>query len=42
VFDRLDCIYLPSHDVAPEIEHFIDGLGAELVFAIDALGPGWP
>ena len=38
MFDRLDFIYLPSHDVAAEIEHFIDGLGAELVFAIEAFG----
>ena len=36
VFDRLDFVYLPSRDVAADIKHFTDGLGAELVFAIEA------
>jgi hypothetical protein len=38
VFDRLDFVYLPSRDVAADVEHFTDGLGAELVFAIEAFG----
>jgi hypothetical protein len=36
VFDRLDFVYLPSRDVAADIEHFTAGLGGELVFAIEA------
>jgi hypothetical protein len=36
VFDRLDFVYLPSRDVAGELAHFTDGLGAEPVFAIEA------
>jgi hypothetical protein len=38
VFDRLDFVYLPSRDVAADIAHYTDGLGAELVFAIEAFG----
>jgi hypothetical protein len=38
MFDRLDFVYLPSRDVAADVEHFTRGLGAELVFAIEALG----
>jgi hypothetical protein len=38
MFDRLDFIYLPSQDVAADVEHFTRGLGAELVFAIEAFG----
>ena len=38
MFDRLDFIYLPSQDVAADVEHFTRGLGAELVFAIEAVG----
>jgi hypothetical protein len=29
---------LPSRDVAADVEHFTRGLGAELVFAIEAFG----
>jgi hypothetical protein len=36
MFDRLDFIYLPSRDVAADLEHFTLGLGAEVVFAIEA------
>lgn len=36
MFDRLDFVYLPSRDVAADIEHFTAGLGGELVFAIEA------
>jgi hypothetical protein len=38
VFDRLDFVYLPSDDVAADIERYTDGLGAELVFAIERFG----
>jgi hypothetical protein len=36
MFDRLDFVYLPSRDVASDVMHFSRGLGAELVFAIEA------
>jgi hypothetical protein len=38
VFDRLDFVYLPSDDVAADIDHYTAGLGAELVFAIERFG----
>jgi hypothetical protein len=38
VFERLDFVYLPSRDVAAEVELFRHGLGAELVFTIEAFG----
>lgn len=38
VFDQLDFVYLPSRDVAADVIHFVDGLGARLVFAIEAFG----
>ncbi len=38
VFARLDFVYLPSREVAADLEHFIARLGAELVFAIEAFG----
>jgi hypothetical protein len=38
VFEALDFVYLPSRDVAADLAHFTDGLGAELVFAIEAFG----
>src|SRR5438270_12435811 len=38
MFDRLDFVYLPSRDVAGDVAHFTEGLGAELVFAIEAFG----
>ncbi len=37
-FDQLDFIYMPSRDVAADVGYFTDVLGAELVFAIDAMG----
>ena len=37
-FASLDFLYLPSEDVAAEVEHFVEVLGAELVFAIEAFG----
>jgi hypothetical protein len=38
VFDRLDFVYLPSRDVAADLKHFTDQVGAEFVFAIEAFG----
>ena len=38
MFNRLDFVYLPSRDVAADLTHFTRGLGAEVVFAIDAFG----
>jgi hypothetical protein len=38
VFEQLDFVYLPSRDVAAELDHFATGLGAEIVFAIEAFG----
>ncbi len=38
MFDRLDFVYLPSRDVAADLNHFAHGLGAEVVFAIEAFG----
>jgi hypothetical protein len=38
VFDSLDFVYLPSRDVAEDVRHFTDGLGGELIFAIEAFG----
>ncbi len=35
MFDALDFVYLPSRDVAADVEHFTNALGAELVFAIE-------
>ena len=36
MFEQLDFVYLPSRDVAADVKHFTDGLGGELVFAIEA------
>jgi hypothetical protein len=38
LFDQLDFVYLPSRDVAGDLVHYTEGLGAELVFAIEAFG----
>jgi hypothetical protein len=37
-FESLDFVYMPSVDVAGDVEYFTDVLGAELVFAIEAFG----
>lgn len=37
-FGQLDFVYMPSRDVAADVRHFTEILGAELVFAIDAMG----
>ena len=38
MFQSLDFVYLPSRDVARDLAHFTDGLGATCVFAIEAFG----
>ena len=38
MFDGLDFVYLPSRNVAADVKHFTLGLGAEIVFAIEAFG----
>jgi hypothetical protein len=37
-FERLDFLYVPSRDVARDAEHLVRVVGAELVFAIEAMG----
>lgn len=37
-FEQLDYIYMPSRDVARDVRHFTEALGAELVFAIEGMG----
>jgi hypothetical protein len=37
-FERLDFLYMPSADVAADVDYFTRALGAELVFAIEAFG----
>ena len=34
----LDFVYLPSRNVAQDVEHYTEELGGELVFAIEAFG----
>jgi hypothetical protein len=36
VFDELEFIYSPSSDVAAEVTYYVEGLGAEVVYAIEA------
>ena len=36
VFDELEFIYSPSFDVAAEVRYYVEGLGAEVVYAIEA------
>lgn len=38
MFENLDFVYLPSRDVAGDLEHFTGSLSAKLVFAIEAFG----
>jgi hypothetical protein len=38
LFTNLDFVYLPSRDVASDVEHFTQRLGARLIFAIEAFG----
>ena len=37
-FEQLDFLYMPSGDVAAEVEHFTTVLGARLVFTIESFG----
>jgi hypothetical protein len=37
-FEGLDFLYMPSVDVARDVEYFTGVLGADLVFAIEAFG----
>lgn len=37
-FESLDFVYMPSSDVAADVEYFTSALGARLVFAIEAFG----
>jgi hypothetical protein len=38
VFEALAFVYLPSRDVAADVARYVDGLGAQLVFAIERFG----
>jgi catechol 2,3-dioxygenase-like lactoylglutathione lyase family enzyme len=38
VFDELNFIYMPSHDVAADLRWFTDVLGARLIFAVEGMG----
>ena len=38
MFEQLDFVYLPSRDVAADVSHFTERLGARLGFAIEAFG----
>ena len=38
MFEQLDYVYMPSRDVAADVGHFTQALGARLVFAIEAMG----
>jgi hypothetical protein len=35
VLGELDYVYLPSRDVAADLEHFVGVLGAEVIFAVE-------
>jgi hypothetical protein len=37
-FESLDFVYLPSRDVARDLKRFTDGIGASVIFAIEAFG----
>jgi hypothetical protein len=38
MLERLDFVYLPSRDIEAELKWYSEGLGAEVVFAIEAFG----
>jgi hypothetical protein len=38
LFEQLDFVYMPSADVAADVDYFTRALGAELVFAIERFG----
>jgi hypothetical protein len=37
-FERLDFLYVPSHDVAADLGYFTEVLGGHVAFAIQAMG----
>ena len=37
-FESLDFLYMPSAEVAADVDYFVDVLGAETVFRIEAFG----
>jgi hypothetical protein len=38
VFQSLDFVYMPSRDAASDVRYYVDGLGADHVFSIEAFG----
>ena len=38
MFESLDYVYVPSRDVATDVQAFTEDLGGRLVFAIEAMG----
>ena len=38
LFEQLDFIYMPSHDVGTDVQYFTDVLGAKLTFAVEGMG----
>ena len=38
MFEQLDFIYMPSRDVAADVRHFTEVLGARLTFAVEGMG----
>jgi len=38
MFEELDYVYMPSRDVAADLDYFTDVLGGRCVFAIDSMG----
>jgi hypothetical protein len=38
MFEQLDFVYQPSRDVAADVEHYTDRLGAEFVFSVERFG----
>jgi len=37
-FERLDFLYVPSREVAADLEYFTEVLGGRVVFAVEAMG----
>lgn len=38
MFESLDFLYMPTREAAADVAHFVDGLGASLLFAIERFG----
>jgi len=38
LFEQLDFIYMPSRDVAADVQYFTEVLGAKLAFAVEGMG----